>query len=289
VPTSELAEGDHELTATQTDPDGHESKPSAPVHIVVDVTPPAQPDVTSPTSGSTVPAPDPTFPGPGEPRAHVEVDEGDTEICETDVAADRSWTCTATQELPDGDHEFTVTQTDPAGNPSEPTVVDVTIAPDPPTIDAPTGGIVTSDHTPTITGTGQPGLRLTLTVTHADGTVNTYQTTVASDGTWSCDTSENLNDGTYQLAATQTTRAGLTSDPAHAPLLIDTTPPGSATPTGPESGTASPSPRTSPTDQPSVAVAETGGTVTAPGVWTPALGLAGLALLRVAARRWRLA
>ena len=78
---------------------------------------------------------------------------------------------------------------------------------------------ITSDSTPTMTGSGTPGD--TITVTFATGEVRT--TVVASDGSWSVTPTQALSDGTQSVSITATDPAGNTSAATALPITIDTT------------------------------------------------------------------
>lgn len=231
TPTTPLSDGDHTITATQTDPSGNTSPASDPVTITVDtkVVPPVITPPTGPTNDST-----PPITGTGEPGSKVTVtdDDGAT-VCTATVQADGSWSCSPSTPLPDGDHPLTATQTDPAGNTSTPSApVTVTVDTTPPAAPAITGPAgPTADPTPTITGTGEPGA--TVTVTDGDGTT-VCTATVQPDGTWSCTPTTPLSDGDHTLTATQTDPAGNTSPPSD-PLTVtvDTSTPTLTVPSGP--------------------------------------------------------
>ncbi len=130
TPTTPLADGDHTITAVQTDPSGNVSAPSAPIVVTVDTAPPPAPVITEPTDGETVTDSTPTIAGTGEPGATVTVvdEKGDT-VCTATVRADGTWTCTAGTALTNGAHTLTATEADAAGNASAPSPpVDVTLA-----------------------------------------------------------------------------------------------------------------------------------------------------------------
>jgi hypothetical protein len=118
--TTPLSDGDHELTATQTDPLGNVSEESDPVHITVDTVPPAPPTAQQEddvidnyptcdaTPGDTITI---TWPAGTVPPTSTIV-----------VGADGCWSL----PIPPGvTGPTTVTETDPAGNESGPTVVNV--------------------------------------------------------------------------------------------------------------------------------------------------------------------
>ncbi|SDT12986.1 Ig-like domain-containing protein [Microlunatus soli] len=216
-----LADGTYTITATQTDEAGNESAASAPVIFTVDSTAPDAPVITAPADGSTTNDPLPTVTGTGEPGATVSVSVDGTEVGTTTVNGDGSWTLPLTDPLSDGDHEITATQTDPAGNtsdPSEPVTITVdATAPEAPAITGPEDGSTLTDPTPTITGTGEPGATVTVII---DGQpVGTAD--VGDDGSWSFDVPADsaLDDGTHEITATQTDPAG-NSSPVSDPVSV---------------------------------------------------------------------
>ena len=179
----------------------------------------------------------PTLSGGGEPGATVTISDGDSVIGTTTVGAGGTWSYT-TPPLSDGDHSLTSTVTDPAGNtgPAS-TPVTVTVDTQPPaaasnvqlTNDAgtaiPAGGS-TSDNTPTIKGTAEPGSTVTVT----DGNTVIGTATVGGNGSWSVTPTTPLSDGQHSLTATVTDPAGNTGPGTTAVIVIvDTTPPAAAT------------------------------------------------------------
>ncbi|MCL2784093.1 MAG: Ig-like domain-containing protein [Propionibacteriaceae bacterium] len=234
-------DGEHTYTATETDEDGNESDPSDPVTIVVDTTPPNPPVITRPGDGDLINDDRPTFAGEGdEPGNTVTVkDEDDKEICTAIVQANLTWSCTAESPVDDGEHTYTATETDEAGNesdPSEPvTIVVDTTPPNPPVITRPGDGDLINDDRPTFTGKGdEPGN--IITVKDEDG--NTLCTaTVQSDLTWSCAPSTPMDDGDHTITAEETDPAGNTSTPSNPVVItVDTTAPGVPVITGPVNG-----------------------------------------------------
>ncbi|MCL1840491.1 MAG: Ig-like domain-containing protein, partial [Propionibacteriaceae bacterium] len=225
VPTQALDNGDHTITAKQTDRAGNQSGPSTPVTFAVDADKPAPPAITGPASGSTLTDPTPAISGTGEPLAHVVVTEGGNVLCEADVAADGQWACTPETELTDGTHTITATQQDAAGNQSDPSP-SVTFAvdahnPDPPVITAPAPGGTTGQPKPVFTGTGEPGA----TVTIVEGGTLLCEATVQPDNTWTCTSTVTLPDGPHSVTAVQTDPAGNASDPSPSTFTVDTAPP----------------------------------------------------------------
>ncbi|WP_246856136.1 Ig-like domain-containing protein [Nocardioides xinjiangensis] len=119
TPALPLLPGANTLTATAEDAAGNTATDTTTVTIVPstgDTSPPAAPDITSPTQGATVQDPTPLITGTGESGATVTVSEGTTVLCTAVVRADGTWSCSSTVTLPLGPHTVTATQTDPSGN-----------------------------------------------------------------------------------------------------------------------------------------------------------------------------
>lgn len=248
-----VADGDYEYFAMGDPGDGVGSETRV-IHI--DTTDPGLTDITGPpgtempsgtlfssTSDST-----PTITGTGEPFARIKMYQNYTEIACVGgppvVDAGGSWSCTLAVPLPTSGvtYVFGSNQFDRAGNPvfepSPDEQLNLTftdnVPPDPPVITAPIDAefslsysALTNDPAPTVSGTGEPGAHLNLTV---DG--GTYAcsdpVTVAPDGTWACSI-PGLTDGVYTVDFTLTDPFGNTSPPAakDLQLTIDTTPPDS--------------------------------------------------------------
>ena len=131
-----------------------------------------------------------------------------------------NWNITPASALTDGDHNITATTTDIAGNTSAiSSALSITIetsspsAPSKPDMTSGTDtGIsntdnVTSDNTPTFTGTAEANSTVTL-ISSVDGTVGTI--TADGSGNWSI-TSSSLSSGDHNITATATDVAGNTS------------------------------------------------------------------------------
>ncbi|MFE7226184.1 Ig-like domain-containing protein, partial [Nocardioides sp. NPDC057577] len=210
--TEPLADGEHTVTATQTDEAGNVSEPSAPVTFTVDAAAPEAPVITSPADGSSTADPTPTVSGTAEPNSTVEVTIDGTVVGTAPVDGDGNWSLILTDPLDEGPHTATATATDDSGNVSDPSspvtfTVDQT-APEAPVITGPADGSTVSDTTPPITGTGEPGATVEVTI---DGDV-VGETTVNPDGTWTFTPTEPLADGEHTVTATQTDEAGNTSE-----------------------------------------------------------------------------
>ena len=91
--------------------------------------------------------------------------------------------------------------------------------PDPPVIIAPADGSTINDSTPTITGTGEPGATVTVSV---DGTEIADDVLVDDDGNWSLPLTAPLGDGDHTATALQTDPAGNVSPEASSTFTVDT-------------------------------------------------------------------
>jgi hypothetical protein len=202
-----LPEGPNEIDVTQTSPGGGTSEPTV-VKPVVDTQAPPAPVVTAPKTGESIKNPQPEVTGTGEPGATVNVvDKGGETLCTVTVKPDGSWSCKVNKPLPEGPNEITVTQVDPAGNTSKPTVVTPevdTTAPAKPVVNPSTGG--------SVTGTGEPDGKVTITI---DGkpVPGCENTTTDADGTFTCRPTTPIPPGT-KVEVTVTDPAGNVSPPA---------------------------------------------------------------------------
>jgi uncharacterized repeat protein (TIGR01451 family) len=236
-----LADGVHEITTTSTDLATNTSTHSAILTLTIDTTAPVAPPVAVLTVGSDSGAPldnitnddTPTLSGTGEPLSTITIYEGLTVLGTATVSKEGFWSFT-TPVLSDAAHVITTTSTDLANNTSalsSPLVLTIdTTAPVAPPIavlsDKSDSGVlgdnITSNATPTITGTAEPFS----VVNVYDQTSNLIGTTVAdADGKWSID-SVLLADGLHLITSTSTDAAGNTSAPSVIlNLTIDATAP----------------------------------------------------------------
>ncbi|WP_159438854.1 Ig-like domain-containing protein [Halomonas cupida] len=183
------------LDVTQTDAAGNESEPT---NVVA-------PDTTTPDAPANVVVSDDgtTVSGDGEPGATVTVTDPDgVVIGEGTVDDDGQFVVELDEPQTDGE-ALDVTQTDAAGNESEPTNV---VAPDTTAPDVTLDPLITNDTTPALSGTvDDPDATITVTV---DGTE--YDATNNGDGTWSLpdDTLAELPEGDSTVTVTATDAAG---------------------------------------------------------------------------------
>lgn len=226
--TSTLADGTYTVTATTSDLAGNVSTSS--VTFTVDTLAPDI-DVTGPVDGSFISQTQPTLTGLTEPGTAVTVTVTDANgtVHTENVVADATtgiWTSAITTDLADGAYTVDVTATDEAGNvgtDSSTFTVDTTVLPL--DIDEPVAGSVTSDTTPTFSGTTAPNEEVTLVITTMDGN-EVVNTTVTADenGNWTFTPDTEFGEGSYDVTATVTTRADVTTT-ANTNVTVDTTGP----------------------------------------------------------------
>src|SRR3546814_6375022 len=175
----------------------------------------------------------PLVTGTGEAGAEVEVSIDGAVVGTATVATDGTWELQLTDALADGNHTVTAVHTYAAGNESQPAQSDFevdTAAPAAPAITAPADGSSISDPTPVITGTGEPGADVEVTL---DGSV-LGTVPVGPDGSWSIPVGTELSEGTHTVIAVQTDEAGNESATAEADFTLDTTAPAAPVLTAPQ-------------------------------------------------------
>ncbi|EMF0720256.1 BapA prefix-like domain-containing protein [Citrobacter freundii] len=243
-----LSEGLHNLSAIATDTAGNASS-AGNFTLTIDTTPPLAPVITSAegligsetktlSNGGSTKSTKPELSGTGEVGATITISDNNVEIGTAIVQANGTWTFIPKDPLSDGPHKLTATATDVAGNTGIPSAgftltVDnlAPVKPSAPTMtdDANpiTGTItngITNDTTPTFSGTGSAGDRITIYLD--SGNTPLGEVTVGADGSWSFTPTTPVAQGSYQVSITATDPAGnvsVRSDPVA--LSIDTTPP----------------------------------------------------------------
>jgi len=229
TPEKDLSEGEHNVEVIEEDPLGNVGQPSDPIQIIVDTTPPARPDrvyaedntgpITGQLKGGDVTDETrPVFSGKGEPGDTVTIYDGDEVMGSTVIDDEGNWSLKPEKPLGEGDHSITVTQTDKAGNTSDPSEalefeVDTT-APDASAdvlkITAVAddvgdrqgnvaSGEITDDSKPLISGIGEAGNTVYVYTTDASGKHLIGSAVVGSDGTWSLTPETPLTEGLNQL------------------------------------------------------------------------------------------
>ncbi|WP_233331064.1 Ig-like domain-containing protein, partial [Pseudomonas nitroreducens] len=235
-PTQSLPEGDNDIKVIAQDPAGNQTEIVIPV--IIDTIAPESPKVwLDPDSDTGVKGDNitndtrPTIDGHTEPGADVTVKfpTGETIVVTADANGD--WSVTPTKPLADGAGDITVVATDPAGNPSQPTVISLdidTTAPDAPKVwldpssdTGIKGDNITSDTMPTIDGKTEPNADVKVTLP----TGEVINVKADGDGNWSVTPTKPLTEGDNSISVTATDAAGNASQPTVIVVGIDTTTP----------------------------------------------------------------
>ena len=245
--TDTLDTGSHPLTVTATDAAGNTGVATAAT-VIIDTTAPDAVTVTASNNNSSTPVAiadntttndsTPVLSGTAEAGSLVTISEGTAVLGTVTAGTDGSWSFT-TATLSNGEHTFSITATDAAGNVSTATdftltvdtvapavITDLTLTDNVGTI---TGTLAnnarTDDSTPTLSGTAEAGAIVSI----YDGS-NLLGTTTADDsGAWSYTTST-LSDGLHTFTVTATDAAGNASAASTATAVtVDTVAPTAAT------------------------------------------------------------
>ncbi|MGR7778017.1 Ig-like domain-containing protein, partial [Klebsiella aerogenes] len=237
-----LGEGEHRFSTTVTDVAGNISGHSPDFVLTVDTTvaPVSDLQVTDDVAQHTGPLASggltndatPALSGTAEAGSTVTIYDGSTVLGSVVTDEDGHWSFTP-DPLGEGEHRFSTTVTDVAGNtsghsPDFVLTVDTTVAPvsdlqvtdDVAQHTGPlASGGLTNDATPALSGTAEAGA----TVTIYDGSTVLGSVVADEDGHWSF-TPEPLGEGEHRFSTTVTDVAGNTS--GHSPdfvLTVDTT------------------------------------------------------------------
>ncbi|AMJ69566.1 adhesin [Enterobacter cloacae] len=233
-PEIDIGDGTHVYTATATDEAGNVSDPSPAITITVDTVAPDVPAIVAvggaPDDGYITDA-TPTVGGTGATGDTVIVYNNGVELGRV-VVVNGEWTLTLPTQT-DGPLNITVAGVDAAGNVSalSPvfTVTLDTVAPEIPAISAVDNSLLsnnvlyTNNGTPTLTGTGEPG---TTVIVSLDGTPSAVPVTVQPDGTWSWTADATLAEGPHSFTVSSSDPAGNSSgDSAPLSVTVDTVAP----------------------------------------------------------------
>jgi len=243
TPAVDLGQGAHSLSASAKDPAGNVSTSSIWA-FTVDSVAPVAPTIDSAAddvgsvqpqamqSGSATDDPTPTLTGRAEANSIVKIADQNGLLGSVQTDATGQWSFTPTSKLAEGEHRFTVTATDAAGNVSAPSnTFALTLDFTPPDVSkiAITGvtdnvgsvtgpvdqGGILDDRKPVIKGTGaEVGDTITVSTTDADGQTKVLgTTTVGEDGTWELTPTGSLYDGVNKLTVAETDKVGNTTKP----------------------------------------------------------------------------
>ncbi len=226
-PDSNIGEGSHVYTATATDEAGNVSAASPAITITVDTVAPDTPVISAvggEPSGGFITDATPTVGGTGVNGETVIVYNNGVEVGRV-VVANGEWNLDLPAQT-DGPLNITVAGVDTAGNVSAPspvfTVTLDTVAPAIPQINAVSDSqltnnvLYTRDGVPTLTGTGEPGSTVIVSV---DGTPSAVPVTVQPNGSWTWTADSTLADGQHTFTVSASDPAGNTSA-SSAPLNV---------------------------------------------------------------------
>ncbi len=243
----ELGEGTHVLSVRVTDAAGNVSGASATATVIVDTLPPALTLALSNNNGPTaIPIANngitndatPALSGTTDPGSLVIIRENNVVVGSVTASSTGSWSYISAA-LAEGQHTFSVTATDLAGNVSTAATVTVNVSltgPAPvtdlivtddvaPVTGQLTSGATTNDSTPTLSGTAGVAGNV---VTVYDSTTVLGTVIAGADGAWTF-TTATLTNGAHSLSVTVTDAAGNTSSATNFPLIVDTVAPTATT------------------------------------------------------------
>jgi len=213
-----VGDGVYQITVTAVDETNQVG--SASTTVMLDTVPPPTPEILAPHSPPPVTVDRPIVAGTCEASAIVTVFMNGESDCETQVAADGSWSCQVIAALGDGSHSAWATAVDQAGNASGPgadVVFDVdTVPPHPPVITRPGMGEMLLETTPVLAGTADP----VTVVTVFEQDTALCQSLSDATGIWGCTSEADLALGEHWIWAQTADRAGNTSGPSQEVLFV---------------------------------------------------------------------
>ncbi|WP_334022364.1 Ig-like domain-containing protein, partial [Alteromonas sp. S015] len=221
--TTPLADGVYTVTASATDGDGNTTTitdnggfvdTTAPTLTLEN--PGSTGDITPTLSGTT------DLPEGSTVTLVVTDSAGNTQTINALVDANGGFSVDVPNALADGDFTVSASATDSAGNTANASTAG-NVNSQAPLLTLGTQG-VTSDVTPTITGTTDvaPGTLVTITVVDANGNSQRFQAVVEADGTFSADVPNALAEGDFTVTATVSDAQGNTATVNETNGSIDT-------------------------------------------------------------------
>ncbi len=236
----------HQFTVSATDAAGNVITSPTVVSVTVDTQPPGAPVILAATddvgnapidlpTGSRSNDTLPELKGTGTDGSKITLYDGATPIGSTTVLPGGTWSIQLDQPLSEGTHNLSAIATDVAGNASNAGTFTLTIDTTPPAapvissaegligtnLQTLSNGSSTKSLNPELSGTGEPGAKIT--IYDNGGSIGTV--TVQPDGTWTF-TPTSLADGPHKFTATATDVAGNTGIlSASFTLTVDNTPP----------------------------------------------------------------
>jgi beta-glucanase (GH16 family) len=206
--TGALSDGNHSLTATDTDSSGHTSSASSALAVTIDTHAPATPTMAvysqaGTTVGGTTTSDDLLLKGTAEANSTVNILDGGKQIGTTTAGSNGLWSLD-TGHLADGSHSFTSTASDAAGNTSVASAVAGV------TVDAPASAVgitrmyENSSHIVTIKGTADAFSQIKI----YDGTKSVGLLDTGADGTWSYTTASAISKTVHTFSAQEIDETG---------------------------------------------------------------------------------
>ncbi|MBL4608932.1 MAG: hypothetical protein JKY01_14035 [Pseudomonadales bacterium] len=212
-----LTEGDHILSAKVSDKAGNESVSSAVVNLVLDLSAPVIPSISSPADGDLLTDNTPSIEGVADAESQIEVYSGARLLCQATTTAGGTWACVSAT-LSEGNQSLTAIANDAVGNSSAASVavaISVDAGPPPaPQINSPSAEALLNTNTPTFSGTSENDS----TVEIIEGGSVRCSALADNAGDWFC-VSATLGEGSHSLSAVATDIAG-NIGPASAALAI---------------------------------------------------------------------
>ncbi|MDP9908854.1 hypothetical protein J2W27_000947 [Variovorax boronicumulans] len=237
TPSADMVQGRHNITATATDLAGNVSNPTPVFGFTIDSVAPNTPTIDTVAddvgskqgllpNGGVTDDPSPTLSGKAEAGSTVTVYDGAIKLGTVVADSSGNWNYTPTSPLAEGEHTFTVTATDKAGNVSAPSsefvlstdytapsVSDAVLSDDVGAIQGPiASGSVTDDRTPTYAGKSEPNA----TIVIYDHGKEIGRVQADGTGDWTFTPTVPLDLGQHSFSHTVVDAAGNSSTPSKA-------------------------------------------------------------------------
>ncbi|GAA1796287.1 hypothetical protein GCM10009682_17540 [Luedemannella flava] len=202
-----LAGGGHTVTPTVHDAAGNATAGTPVTFTVSAAATPAPPVILLPRPDTTLANATVTVSGTGPPSGEVLVSEDGRVLCGATVLADGTWRCTPGTPFSGGRHTIYAAVrngTGPVSSARSVTFGVDTSIPWPPTVRDPAPGATANIRQPVISGTGEPGVTVRVTIDRVLACV----VTVGFDQSWRCVPDAPVPDGQHLLVATAVDAAG---------------------------------------------------------------------------------
>ncbi|MNM17104.1 HYR domain protein [compost metagenome] len=247
TPGTDLGQGVHSIVATATDQNNNVSTPTTAFNFTIDTVPPAAPSIdlakddvgalqANLGNGDVTDDPSPTLVGKAEAGSIVTVYDNGAPLGAVTADVDGNWSLTPTTPLNEGQHKFTATATDKAGNtgvPSGEFILTTDFTPPDASKLAITGveddvggitgnvvsGATTDDDHPLLSGTGTAGDTIFVMVKDGAGQRELGQATVDANGKWTLQVTTPLAAGSNEFTAIEMDPAGNKTAPS-APYTV---------------------------------------------------------------------